>query len=676
MAKSASKKNERLARLRELVAYHQTRYYQDDAPEISDEAYDALVTELRTIEAREGTASAIGDAVGGEASAAFSKVKHVVRQWSLDNVFTTDELTAWEERARKVLDKSGSSETLTYVAEHKLDGLKLVIEYEKGILVRAATRGDGQVGEDVTHTARTIKTLPQKLSHAVSLICVGEVLMLKKDFETLNKQRAAALEPLFANPRNAAAGSLRQLDPAVAAARSLSLYVYDLDQLDVAATGLMVPESQWRELALLKKLGLPTNPHVERCRSLDEVQQFYDAWKQKHDNLPFALDGVVVKVDRLTAQTALGYTARAPRFGVAYKFPAVESATVVESIELQVGRTGVVTPVAHLRPVLIDGSTVARATLHNEDQIKRLDVRVGDTVIIRKAGDIIPEVVSVLLPLRPSSTKPYRFPKTVPGCGGDGRIVRVPGEAAYRCVSLDSDFLLRQRLYYFVSKGALNIDGVGPRIIDALLEKKLISAPADLFTLTKEDFLTLEGFKEKAAANAVAAITTARNTTLPRLLIGLGIENVGEETARLLASHFSTVGELREASEAALSAIPSIGPIIAASIVAWQKDAAGQMALDQLLKQLVIEIPSNTAPKASAVSGKSFVFTGTLPTLSRDEAKELVRTAGGKVVGSVSKATSYVVVGDDPGSKADDAQKLGVVTLDEAAFLALVAKGA
>lgn len=674
MGKSVSKKDERLVRLRELVAYHQARYHQDDAPEISDEAYDALVAELRALEASYGFESTVSTAVGGEASAAFSKVTHAVRQWSLDNVFTEDELIAWEERAERVLEKTGKSETLSYVAEHKLDGLKLVVEYVEGTLVRAVTRGDGQVGEDVTHTARTIASLPPTLAYPVSLICVGEVLMLKKDFEKLNKIRAAAGEPLFANPRNAAAGSLRQLDAEVAKARSLSLFVYDLDQLDVAATGLTAPHGQWQELMLLKKLGLPTNPYSKQCDTTAEVQRFYDTWKEKHDSLPFALDGVVVKVDSLALQNALGYTARAPRFGVAYKFPAVESTTIIEGIELQVGRTGVVTPVAHLRPVLIDGSTVARATLHNEDQIKRLDVRVGDTVIVRKAGDIIPEVVSVLLPLRPKHAKPYHFPKTVALCGGDGRIERVPGEAAYRCVSLDSDFLLRQRLYYFVSKGALNIDGIGPRIIDALLEKKLITTPADLFTLTESNFLSLEGFKDKAAKNAVAAIAAAKTTTLPRLLVALGIDNVGEETARLLAAHFRTIDDLRKADEVTLSAIPSIGPIIAASIVSWQKDAAGQAVLDRLLSQLRFEESVVAAVKTGGLAGKSFVFTGTLPTLDRDEAKELVRKAGGKVVGSVSKATAYVVIGAEPGSKAGEAARLGVPTLDERGFLALIAK--
>ncbi len=670
---SVSSAEKRLAQLRELVAYHQKRYHEEDAPEISDEAYDALVRELKDLEAIAGSVSRVAEAVGGAASDAFAKVRHRVRQWSLDNVFSDEELTAWEERVRRLLDKTSyANASLSYVAEHKLDGLKLVLEYEAGVLVRAATRGDGEVGEDVTHTARTIASLPVTLVQPVSLTCVGEVLMFKKDFERLNATRAAAGETLFANPRNAAAGSLRQLDPAVAAARSLSLYVYDLDSFDPHDTGLVLPPTQADELSLLSQLGLPTSPHPRMCADLKAVKKFYHHWKEHHKDLPFGLDGVVVKVNEVVLQNELGYTSRAPRFGVAYKFPAVETTTVVETIELQVGRTGVVTPVAHLRPVLIDGSTVSRATLHNEDQITRLDVRVGDTVILRKAGDIIPEVVSVLLPLRPEGTKPYRFPKRVAACGGDGSIERIPGEAAYRCVSLDSDFLRRQRLYHFVSKGALNIDGVGPRILDALLDAGLMSTAADLFDLTVDDFLSLPGFKNKAASNAVAAIAAARMTTFPRLLIGLSIDHVGEETARLLAQHFPTIAALRAATEADLAAIDGIGPVIATSVASWLAHEGAQHEIDRLLEYLSLESPKAPATTAS-LAGATFVFTGTLPTLSRDEAKELVRAAGGRVASSVSRTTSYVVVGDEPGSKATEAAALGVPILDEAAFRGLLA---
>lgn len=663
----------RLESLQELVAYHQKRYHEDDAPEISDEAYDALVRELRELELEQGVASLVTEAVGGAPSEAFTKVRHPVRQWSLDNVFSLEEFLAWEEKTRRFLEKVRENSQLTYVAEHKLDGLKLVIEYEKGVLIRAATRGNGEVGEDVTHTARTIKTLPPKLAYPVSLVCVGEVLLLKKDFEKLNREREDAQEPLFANPRNAAAGTIRQLDPKVAAARSLSLYVYDLERFAPGDTALAAPTTQWEELQLLKKLGFPTNPSVSLCKTITAVQSFYEQWKNDHEDLPFGLDGVVVKVNEITLQTTLGYTARAPRFGVAYKFPAVETTTVVEAIELQVGRTGVVTPVAHLRPVLVDGSTVARATLHNEDQIKRLDVRVGDTVILRKAGDVIPEVVSVLLPLRPHGTKPYRFPKKVAGCGGDGSIVRIPGVSAYRCVSLDSDLLRRQRLYYFVSKGALNIDGVGPRIIDALIEAGKLSQAADLFALTIDDFLALEGFKDKSAANAVAAISAAKETTLPRLLIALSIDHVGEETARLIATYFPTIDALRAATETELAAIDGIGPVIAASLVGWQRDKEAQKEFEALVPHLTLSsVPSIV--QNQVLSGQSFVFTGTLSKLSRDEAKEIVRQFGGKVVGSVSKNTSYVVVGEDPGSKAEDAMRLGVTVLTEQAFLAMVGR--
>lgn len=665
---------ERLTRLRTLVAYHHERYHTDDAPEISDEAYDGLVRELQTLESAAGSGpSQVMEAVGGAANAAFTKVTHQVRQWSLDNVFSDDELTAWAERTKRTLEKARSTGVLAYVAEQKLDGLKLIIEYVNGRLVRAATRGDGVVGEDVTHTARTIASLPHTLTEPVSLTCVGEVMMFKADFDTLNAGRARAGEPLFANPRNAAAGSLRQLEAQVAATRSLSLYVYDLDAFNAQATAMRRPDTQWGELMLLKKLGLPTSPYKVRCATLSQVQAFYHQSNKQRDELPFGIDGVVVKVDRIDLQDTLGYTARAPRFAIAYKFPAVESTTVVEAIELQVGRTGVVTPVANLRPVVIDGSTVARATLHNEDQIKRLDVRVGDTVIVRKAGDIIPEIVSVLLPLRPAKTRPYRFPATVAACGGDGAIERVPGEAAYRCVSRDSDFLHRQRMYYFVSKAGLNIDGVGPRVIDALLDAQLIRKASDLFVLQVDDFLQLEGFKNKSATNAVAAIRTASTTTFARLLLALGIEHIGEETARLIARHFPTPAALRAAKVHELAALNGIGPVIAAAIDGWQKDQVAQKELSTLLTRVTLQ-NTRAGKTVGGLTGLVFVFTGTLTTMTRDEAKEQVRQLGASVSSSVSAATSYLVMGSEAGSKAAEAKRLGVPTLSESQFSALVAQ--
>ncbi|USN87561.1 MAG: NAD-dependent DNA ligase LigA [Candidatus Nomurabacteria bacterium] len=671
--KNDSESRKRLSELRKLVDYHRHLYHSKDAPEISDQAYDALLRELGALEEKlEGKKSQISEAVGGDVSNAFAKVKHEVPQWSFDNVFDLKELTAWEERLYRYVHKQGMEVSkVDYVVEHKIDGLKLVIEYKAGEFFRALTRGDGEVGEDVSHTARTIKSLPKHLKYPVDLICVGEVWMAADEFEKLNTERQKMGDSLFANPRNAAAGSLRQLDPAVARSRNLSLFVYDVDRFGGREAKLPAPATQWEELQLLKKLGLPTNSYPKCCRTLAEVEEYYQEWKTKHEDLPYGVDGVVVKVNSVEVQTVAGYTAKSPRFGIAYKFPAVETTTIVEDIQLQVGRTGVVTPVAHLRPVTVDGSTVTRATLHNEDQIKRLDVRVGDTVIIRKAGDVIPEVVMVLPELRPESSRPYKFPRTVKDCGGDGLIERIPGTAAYRCVSLDSDFVHRQRMYYFVAKGAFNIDGVGPRIIDALLENNLIKDAADLFTLTVEQFLSLPGFKERAAQNAVTAIQNAKRVSLARLLVGLSIEHVGEETARLLAKNFPSIEAILEAKYEDLVVIDGVGEVIADTLVSWQADKEEQSLIKKLLPHL--DIYNDETEVGSELEGKTFVFTGTLTKFTRPEAQDKVRKLGGNVASSVSTKTDYVVVGEAAGSKAKQARDLGVTVLSEAEFLELVA---
>lgn len=660
----------RLKQLRETVAYHRHKYHTDDAPEISDEAYDALLKELQILEEEVEGKRTEAEVVGGSVSTAFAKVTHKTRQWSFDNIFSFEELSEWNARISKQLAEADIKvDEVEYVAEHKIDGLKLVIEYQDGKLIRATTRGDGVVGEDVTHTAQTIRSLPNVLTKPYSLICVGEVWLSQNEFERINNEREKKNEPLFANPRNAAAGSLRQLDPNVASSRNLSLTVYDLDALSNAPH---VPASQWEELELLKELGLPTNQYAQRCLGIQAVQNFYDTWVNRHNELPYGVDGVVLKVNQISLQTVLGYTAKAPRFGVAYKFPAVETTTVVEGIGLQVGRTGVITPVAHLRPVFIDGSTVSRATLHNEDNIKRLDVRVGDTVILRKAGDIIPEIVSVILTLRPAKTKQYQFPKKVAECGGDGSIERVPGEAAYRCVSRDSGQLHRQRLYYFVSKNALNADGVGPRIIDLLLDQGLVSTYADLFTLETGDLLGLPGFKQKAAENVVDALKTASKVSLHRLLVGLSIDNVGEETARLIADRFGSLDAISRASEDEIAQIHGVGETVAKTVADWFRQSQNVHVLKELLPHLSIINPEAVA-EAEAFAGKVFVLTGTLSGLTRDEAKDMIRMRGGKISSSVSKKTDYVIVGTEPGSKAEQATQLGVATLDEDAFRALLA---
>lgn len=672
MTKQADRK--RLEKLRETVAWHRKKYHNDDAPEISDQAYDALLAELELLEQKIEGRAATAHTVGGDVNVAFSKVTHRVPQWSFDNVFTYQELLEWDARVKRlVIEADYDTSTVSYVVEHKIDGLKLVIEYEKGKLLRTSTRGNGQVGENVTHTGKTISSLPHELPFPIDLICVGEVWLSEKEFKRINANREKSGEPLFANPRNAAAGTLRQLDSAVAASRSLSLTVYDVDLLERIPDTIEKPTSQWEELQLLTQLGLPTNKYSKLCSSIKAVQTFYESWSEKRNDQPYGIDGVVIKLNSLQLQRVLGYTAKAPRFGVAYKFAAEEATTVVEDIQLQVGRTGVITPVAHLRPVLIDGSTVSRATLHNEDNINRLDVRVGDTVILRKAGDIIPEILSVMKSLRPGNTKPYRFPKTVTECGGDGSIERIPGEAAYRCVSKDSGALHRHRLYHFVSKGALNVDGVGPRIVDLLLEHGLISHYSDFFTLTVGDLKDLPGFQVKAAENVIAAITAAKKIPLHRLLVGLSIENIGTENARLLADTFGSIEVLQKATVEEMAAVHGVGRVVAQSVANWFADAANQKNLAELLPHLTIEKPTQKAT-TQTLTGKTFVLTGSLETFTRDEAKSAIQSLGGKVSSSVSQKTDFVVAGSEPGSKAAEAQRLAVPIIHEADFKKLVAR--
>ncbi len=661
----------RLKKLQDLVAYHQRRYHEEDDPEISDAAYDDLVQELAVLERKYGVGrESVSVKVGGRPQTAFTKVTHTVRQWSFDNVFSFTELRAWENRVERLLKTADLESKLRYVAEHKIDGLKLVLTYERGKLLHAVTRGDGVVGENVTHTATTIRSLPLVLKRPVDLICVGEVWLPKKEWERLNVERAAAGEELFANPRNAAAGTLRQLDSGVAARRELAFYAYDVDKFSSQQTGLKLPMSQWEELKLLKDLGLPTNPYPKLCQNLKAVEEFYQTWLKERVTLPYEIDGVVIKVDSAEQQRQLGYTAKAPRFGVAYKFPAEQATTVVEAIDLQVGRTGVVTPVAHLRPVRVAGSTVARATLHNADEIARLDVRVGDTVILEKAGDIIPKIIKVLLPLRPDGTKPYRFPKKVMACGGDGSIERRPGEAAYRCVEMSSPSLNQEKLRYFVSKPALNIDGFGERSIVQLYEAGLVQTYADIFKLAAADFSGLPGWQETSVNKLLKNIASARTVRLERLLVGLSIPQVGSETAILLAKHFTSLNEIKAASVESLVNIEGIGPIVAKEISDWFANVKHQEELDSLLPYLNIQ--NNQERGSQKLQGQTFVLTGTLPNLSRDEAKEMIRQAGGQITSAVSNKTNYLLAGEKAGSKLVAAKKAQVRIIDEAEFLRIL----
>lgn len=672
-AKTEAKK--RIEKLRELIDYHRHQYHALDAPEIADEAYDSLMSELITLEAAHPeyySEHSPSVRVGGAPLDHFEKVTHSSRQWSFDNVFSPEELRAWEERILRILAKEEQPAKPTYCAEHKIDGLKIVLTYERGLLVSGATRGDGIVGENVTENLKTISSIPLRLQLPIDIVVTGEAWLPGKELARINAERVAADEAPFANTRNAAAGSLRQLDPRMTAKRKLDCFIYDIESINREGVKQPVPDTQRGELEFLRSLGFKVNGNFLFAHTLEGVIEYYDAWKGKRHSLPYEVDGVVVKVNEASYQQALGYTAKAPRFAIAFKFPAEQVTTMIEDIVLQVGRTGVLTPVAHLRPVLVAGSTVSRATLHNEDQIKRLDIRIGDTVILQKAGDVIPEIVSVLTELRTGKEKPYRFPKKVATCGGDGSIERIPGQAAYRCVHRGSYGEVRRKFHHFISKKVLDIDGMGPKTIDQFLELDLISSLDDLFTIRRGDLEGLAGFQEKSIENLLAGIEKAKKTTLARFLFGLSIDQVGEETARDLAAHFGTFEKVEKATEAELAEIDGVGPVIAASIVAWFKDADNRALAKRLLRHIDIEkvAPRRTGGK---LSGKSVVVTGTLPTLSRDEAHERVREAGGAVAISVSKNTSYVVAGESAGSKLAKAKELGIPILDEAGLLELLA---
>ncbi len=656
---------QRVQKLREIIEYHAARYHIEDSPEISDEAYDALVRELAALEAQHPhlqDGASPTQRVGGAPLEKFEKVPHAKRQWSFDNVFDDEECTQWDVRVKKFL---GVEDDIAYVAELKIDGLKVVLEYEMGKLVRAATRGDGMVGENITANISTVRSVPLTLKEPRTMTVVGEAWLPKTELERINAERTKAGESLFANTRNAAAGSLRQLDPKIAASRRLEMFVYDIDAVDGAT-----PETQMGELALLKKLGFKTEAHSKHCAHLSDVLAYYHTWKEKGRGQDFGVDGVVLKVDRVDYQGRLGYTAKAPRFGVAFKFPAEQVTTTVEDIVLQVGRTGVLTPVAHLKPVSVAGSVVSRATLHNEDEINRLDVRIGDTVIIQKAGDVIPDIVRVLIEMRTGAEKKYRWPKKVAACGGDGAIERIPGQAAWRCVAKDSLEQKKRIWEHFVARKTMDVDGVGEKVVAQLLDEGMINTFDDLFTLTEGDFLTLEGFAEKSAKQSVVAIKKATKTTLPRLLFALSIEHVGEEVARVLAETFGTIQRLQGACAEDLEAVDGIGSVVARSVHAWFADKEHQDMLARLLSHISIA-------KVERVSGgkladQTFVLTGTLSSMSRDEAKARIRALGGKVVDSVSKLTSCVVAGDDAGSKLAKARELKVKVLTEEEFVTLL----
>lgn len=711
--KAQDKVLQRLQKLRETIERHRYLYHVLDKEEISPEALDSLKHELVEIETAYPeliTPDSPSQRVAGKPLPEFKKIKHKVTQWSFNDAFTEEDILAFDARVKKVLTASSSRggegamgsaavsavtanlAEIEYVAEPKIDGLKIVLEYEKGRLKTAATRGDGAVGEDVTGNVRTIESVPLVLTEPVDIIVEGEVWMAKSNLKRLNVLREKSGEPLFANPRNVAAGSIRQLDPKIAASRKLDVFIYDIARFGgVGGDGASSPVTQFDELKLLQKLGFKVNPHFKRCKNIQAVVAFWKDWEARREKEDYSLDGVVVKVDKLAFQEALGFTGKAPRFAIAFKFAAEQVTTVVEAIELQIGRIGTLTPVAHLRPVLVAGSTVSRATLHNEDEIKRLDVRVGDTVIIQKAGDVIPDIVKVITEMRTMGKngepvqKPYVFPTHVAACGDGGRIERIPGQVAYRCVNKNSLAQFKRKLYHFVSKKAFNMDGVGPKIIDALIEYNLIASYEDIFDLKKGDLVDLPRFGEKSVENILASINNARKISLARFLVSLSISQLGEETAIDLANHFKNINAIRAASKEELEALNGVGPIVASSVFHWFRDTANKKIVDRLLKQVIVEDGATSAAHfASAVSstssgssgknfaGKTFAISGSLEAMSRDEAKDQIRERGGKIVSSISKNTGFLVVGSEPGSKYDEALKFGVRIVDEKEFLGML----
>jgi DNA ligase (NAD+) len=662
---------DRLNKLKEILDKHRYLYYVLDKPEISDEAYDSLYKELIDIETKNPeliTPDSPSQRVGAEPLKEFNKVTHSHQQWSFDDVFDFEELKKWEEKVKNFIKKSGvENEKLEYCCELKIDGLKVVLTYKDGLLVQAATRGDGSVGEDVTSNIKTIQSIPLKLNKNIDMGVVGEVWLGKKNLKKINKEKEKLGEPVYANTRNLAAGSLRQLDPKVTASRGLDSFIYDIDE-----TNYRDIKGQFEEINLIKELGFKTNPYTKVFSSLEGVQKFYEEWTKKKHDLEYELDGIVIKINSVSIQKALGYTGKSPRWAIAYKFPAEQVTTVLEDIVLQVGRTGVVTPVAHLRPVKVAGSTVSRATLHNEDEIKRLDVRIGDTVILQKAGDVIPDIVSVVYDLRPKNSKSYVFPKKIAACGGDGSIERVPGEAAWRCVSNDSFDQVSRKFHYFASKKCFDIDGMGPKILDVLLEEGLITSFDDIFTLKKGDLLALPRFAEKSVDNLLSSIEKARKVTLARLLASLSIPQVGEETAYDLAKHFGSIEKIANAKYEEIESIYGVGPIVAQAVYDWFKDSANKTLINNLLKQVEIEeLSIGQNGQSGKLAGKSFVFTGSL-SIDRVAAQETIRKLGGEVSSSVSKNTSYVVAGENAGSKLEKANSLGVKVIDEKTYLEMV----
>ena len=659
---------ERAAQLRAAIERHNYLYYVKDAPEITDAEYDRLFKELQELEQDSPelrTPDSPTQRVGGAPLAGFAEVRHRTPMLSIANAFDEEAVQAFDRRAREAL----GVESIEYAAEPKFDGLAVSLTYREGVFVQGATRGDGTTGEDITPNLRTVRSIPLRVPDAADtreLEVRGEVLMYRQDFDALNARQREAGEKEYVNPRNAAAGAVRQLDSRITAGRPLRFFAYAVSHSS---------EARWathsQSLARLSGLGFPVCPDRDVVQGVEGLLKYYKRIGRTRDRLPYAIDGVVYKVNRLDWQGRLGFISRAPRFALAHKYPAEEQVTQVLAIDVQVGRTGALTPVARLKPVFVGGVTVTNATLHNEDELRRKDVRIGDTVVVRRAGDVIPEVVSVRAEKRPAGARPFHLPKKCPVCGS--AVVRSEDEAVARCSGgLYCPAQRKQALLHFASRRAMDIEGLGERLVEQLVDEKLVHTPADLYRLRLEQLAGLERMGEKSAANLLEALERSRHTTLERFIYALGIRNVGESTARDLARHFGDLAPLLKASEEALLEVPDVGPIVARSIRQFLDEPHNRRVIDELVEAGVSWPISTPAPRPPQAAVKSFVLTGTLASMSRDEARAAIEAKGHKVTGSVSKKTDFVVAGDAAGSKLERARALGVAVLDERQFLDLL----
>ncbi len=657
----------RVNELRVFLEQHRVLYHVHDKPTISDEMYDSLMLELATLEKKFpefDDKNSPTKRVGGDVLDHFNKVKHDIKQWSFDNVFSLEELKDWEDRNLTILKKANVSQKPTYVAEMKIDGLKVILTYKEGVLVRAATRGDGEVGEDITENIKTVKVIPLTLPNKISITVIGEAWMKKKDLIKINEERKSQNLPLYANTRNLSAGTLRQLDPKVVASRNIQIFAYDIEGGNY--------KTQEEELEALEGFGFLVNKDRKLCNSLEEIQKFYEKWTNKREGENYGIDGLVIKINERDIWDELGYTAKSPRGGIAYKFPAEEVATVLHAITLQVGRTGAVTPVAELTPVLIAGSTVSRATLHNANEIERLDVRVGDTVKLRKAGDVIPEIFGVFKELRPKNAKVFVMPTKCPECDSELSKETVGKETsvAFYCKNISCPAKHLEGLIHFVSKKGMNIEELGAKSIETFHDIGLITDFTSIFELKKGDIEGLEGFGDKSAENIISSIEKAKVVPLHKFLFSLGIRHLGEQTAKDIAKHFVTFDRLRKVEREELIHVEGVGEKVADSIIEFLHDPIHIKILERLLTHVTISNEEKTPD--GKLFNKTFVITGTLPTLSRDDAKDLIEKNGGRVSSSVSSKTSYLLMGENPGSKFEDATKNNIAIISEKEFLEMV----